>query len=65
MLVLKQNLCYIIFRGKHMVWNLVSTNTFSFLNKSPKGQRSLIWVQHAQKVKYGLFSDQGRYLQIK
>ena len=28
-------------------------------NKSPKGQLSLTWVQHAQKVKY-IFSNQGR-----
>ena len=29
-------------------------------NKLPKGQLSLTLVQHAQKVKYGLFSNQGR-----
>ena len=29
-------------------------------NKLPKGPQSLICVQHVQKVKYGLFSNQGR-----
>ena len=29
------------------------------VNKTPKGQRLLTWVQYAQ-VKYGLFSNQGR-----
>ena len=29
-------------------------------NKSLKGQQSLMWVQHAKKVNYGLFSNQGR-----
>ena len=34
-------------------------------NKSPKGQRSIIWDQHAQKVKYGLFNNQGKQLHSK
>ena len=37
-----------------------TVSVFSLRHKSPKGQRSLIWVQHAQKVEYGLFSNQGR-----
>ena len=36
------------------------SHNWAKLNKLPKEQQLLTRVQHAQKVKYGLFSNQGR-----
>ena len=49
MLVSKQ-----IFISMGLFWGLAPVHVD---NKSPNGQRSLTWVQHAQKVKYGRFSN--------
>ena len=45
-----------VLSGEKQIVNVCDKNWT--INKSPKGQRSLTWVQHAQKVKYGLQSRQ-------
>ena len=45
-----------VLSGEKQIVNVCDKNWT--INKSPKGQWSLTWVQHAQKVKYGLQSRQ-------